>query len=111
MQVVILLLQADDGPIKMIQSSEKGISRTIARVQLGNPDLFAVRAVLDGDERHERTLRDAWAELHIARDWYDASVQLLIPDDIAHCADWDEAHEKRRMAATRMGDIPTREAR
>ncbi len=105
MHVILLLQAGDDGPVKMVVATDKGIERATARVQYGCPEWVHVRGVLDGDERLEAVLGMTFADHMRDTGWYGRAVLDLVPDDIARYGGFDGDDERRRIAILRMGAI------
>lgn len=95
MQVVLLIQAGDDGPVKIVQSTDRAMLRAVARLQEGSVPLLHIRAVLDGDERLEVRLRRELRRHHSDRDWYDAAALDGVPDDVARL----ELHDEQRRVA------------
>ena len=92
---VVMLVQAADGPVKIIQSTDRSMLRAVGRLQDGSVELLHVRAVLDGDERLELDLRRAWSEHAGDRGWYDPIVLRQVPAGV----DQLELHDEARRVA------------
>lgn len=97
MQVVLLVQDADNGPVKVLGATDRTQRRVVEKLQDGNPHLLSIRAVLDGDERVERRLHVLWEEQHLGRDWYEPAVLELVPRDVQRDPSFDAHEEARRV--------------
>jgi len=109
MNLVAMIQSGDDGPVKIASTTDRGKRRLVESLQRGNPDLLHVREVFDGDERLERQMHVDLKDLHVARDWYQATVLLLV-EDYPRWVKYDPDEESQRIAVAaldRLGRLDT----
>jgi hypothetical protein len=95
MNVVVLIQSGDGGPVRIVPATDKNYQRRVLALQAGSVPLLRICAVLDGDERLERTLRRAWIDARRDRDWYEPTVLDAIPGDVERL----ELHDEERRIA------------
>jgi hypothetical protein len=106
-EVILFLQSGDDGPVRLVGVTERGMKRTLIALQRGNPELLRVRLAIRGDERTERRLHAAIDSHYRARDWYDPAAIGAVPATFLRHA-YDERAERQRISRIELAEIVRR---
>lgn len=107
MNVVYLVQSGVDGPVAVGTCSDRGLRRRLAALQQGNPEVLHLRALLDGDERLERTLHVRFAPHRLRAGWYRPVALDDVPPDLPRLP-FDASAEARRLAAMTLAELAPR---